>query len=232
MALILYDLCGRDPELRFSPYCWRAKMALAHKGLAFETTPTPFTGIASVEGGASKTVPVINDDGRILFDSFAIALYLDQAYSDRPKLFEGEAGVAAARFLESWAMQTLHPIIMRMMVKDIHDVLADADQAYFRPSREARLGRTLEAHQTGIEENMQAFRSALEPARRALQHYPWLGGTTPLFCDYILFGTLMWLRTVAGQIFLAADDVVLAWFGRCLDLHRGLAAGARTARAA
>ena len=31
MALRLYDLCGEDRALRFSPYCWRAKMALAPK---------------------------------------------------------------------------------------------------------------------------------------------------------------------------------------------------------
>ena len=34
MAMRLYDLAGADPNLRFSPYCWRAKFALAHKGLA------------------------------------------------------------------------------------------------------------------------------------------------------------------------------------------------------
>jgi hypothetical protein len=29
----LYDLAAAEPERRFSPYCWRIKMALAHKGL-------------------------------------------------------------------------------------------------------------------------------------------------------------------------------------------------------
>ncbi len=232
MPLVLYDLCGRDPDLRFSPYCWRAKMALAHKGLAFDTVPTPFTGIPSVEGGASKSVPVINDGGRVVFDSFDIALYLDQAYRERPKLFDSESDVAAARFLEAWAMLTLHAVVMRMMVKDIHDVLSDADQAYFRPSRETRLGRTLEAHQTGPEANMEAFRSALEPARRTLQRHPWLGGGAPRFADYILFGTLMWLTTISGALPLPAEDVVAHWFERCLDLNGGKARTAKRARAA
>jgi glutathione S-transferase len=231
MSLVLYDLCGRDPELRFSPYCWRAKMALAHKGLAFDAMPKTYADISAVEGGASKTLPVISDGGRVVFDSFEIALYLDHAHRDRPKLFEGESGVAAARFLDSWTIQILNPIIMRMVVKDIHAQLTDADQAYFRQSREARLGRTLESHQTGVEANLEAFGRALEPARRTLQRHPWLSGTTPLFSDYILFGTLMWLRTIAGQLPLAGDDAVLAWFGRCLDLHSGLAARAKTAQA-
>ena len=37
MAITLYDLAGADEHRRFSPYCWRTKMALAHKGLAFTT---------------------------------------------------------------------------------------------------------------------------------------------------------------------------------------------------
>jgi len=142
VARILYDLCGRDADLRFSPYCWRAKMSLAHKGLDFAAQPTPFTAIPAVEGGVSKTVPVLNDGGRVVFESFDIALYLDEAYPDRPKLFEGDGERAAARFLEAWAFQTLHPLIMRMMVKDIHDVLGDTDQAYFRPSRRGSAGRS------------------------------------------------------------------------------------------
>jgi hypothetical protein len=31
MGILLYDLAGRDPERRFSPYCWRIKLALCAK---------------------------------------------------------------------------------------------------------------------------------------------------------------------------------------------------------
>src|SRR5437660_10442269 len=43
MPITLYDLAGIEAERRFSPFCWRAKMALAHKGLAVETVPWRFT---------------------------------------------------------------------------------------------------------------------------------------------------------------------------------------------
>jgi Glutathione S-transferase, N-terminal domain len=43
MGLQLYDLAGAEPERRFSPYCWRIKMVLAHKGLPFDTIPWRFT---------------------------------------------------------------------------------------------------------------------------------------------------------------------------------------------
>ena len=43
MGLQLYDLAGAEPERRFSPYCWRIKLALMHKGLPFDTIPWRFT---------------------------------------------------------------------------------------------------------------------------------------------------------------------------------------------
>ena len=43
MAIQLFELGGADPARRFSPYCWRSRLALAHKGLAVETIPWRFT---------------------------------------------------------------------------------------------------------------------------------------------------------------------------------------------
>ena len=37
MGRKLYDLVGEDPACRFSPFCWRSRLALAHKGLDVET---------------------------------------------------------------------------------------------------------------------------------------------------------------------------------------------------
>ena len=37
-----FDLAGADPDIRFSPNCWRIRMALAHKGLDAETVPWRF----------------------------------------------------------------------------------------------------------------------------------------------------------------------------------------------
>ena len=39
----LFELCGADDDLRFSPYCWRTRLALAHKGLPVETIAWRFT---------------------------------------------------------------------------------------------------------------------------------------------------------------------------------------------
>ena len=144
MTILLYDLVGEDAARPFSPHCWKTAMSLAHKGLEFQRVPTPFTSVPSVEGGVSKTIPVIRDGDAVVADSFAIALYLDEAYPDRPTLFGGEGGKAMARFVERWSQLTVHPYLGAAALTDIHARLAPPDQAYFRDSREKRYGKRLE----------------------------------------------------------------------------------------
>jgi glutathione S-transferase len=43
MALKMWDLAAAEDDRRFSPYCWRVRLALAHKGLQAETIPWRFT---------------------------------------------------------------------------------------------------------------------------------------------------------------------------------------------
>ncbi|MCB1418639.1 MAG: glutathione S-transferase family protein [Notoacmeibacter sp.] len=222
MTIRLYDLVGRDPARPFSPHCWKAAMALAHKGLDFESIPTPFTAVPTVEGGASKTIPVINDKGRVVSDSFAIAEYLEDTYPDRPSLFGGEGGRALSRFVESWSQKTIHPFIGSVAIMDIHDMLASEDQAYFRTSREKVYGKALEQVIEGRDQRLATFLPRLDPLRMTLARQPFLGGEAPLFADYIVFGALQWLRVSSSYAMLAEDDPVAGWFERCLDLHGGL----------
>lgn len=223
MTRILYTLCGADDGRPFSPHCWKTVMALWHKGLAFEDRPQAFTAIPTVENGASKTVPLLRDGDRLVSDSFAIALYLDDTYPQLPSLFKGEGGRATARFVEGFSQVVLHAAVTRIALMDIHAMLAPVDQAYFRDSREIRLGRTLEEAASGRDAEIAAFAQKLEPLRQMLKHQPFLGGETPLFADYIVFGALQWLRITAGSVPLAADDPAGLWFERCLDLYEGRA---------
>lgn len=223
MAIILYDLCSRDQSRRFSPHCWKVKMALAHKGLAFETRATPFTKIREIGGGFSKTVPVIDDDGHLVRESFDIAVYLEEKFPERPSLFCGEGGRAEARFVESWQIASLHPPLLSMIIADIHSRLDDADQTYFREAREKFFGRRLEEMAAGRENRVAAFREALAPMRLTFKRQPFIGGERPLFADYILFGAFQWARVTSPFPILADDDPVKAWVERCLDLYDGLA---------
>ncbi len=229
MTILLYDLVGADPSRPFSPHCWKVAMALAHKGLAFDRVPTPFTAVPTVEAGVSKTVPVIRDGEAVLVDSFVIAEYLEETYADRPSLFGGPGGVAMARFVERWSQLTIHTQMMGAVVLDVYDRLAPEDQLYFRTAREARLGRTLEAVVAERETRRDAFRASLEPLRSTLSYQPFIGGQSPLFCDYIVFGAFQWARITSPFALLASDDPVAAWLDRCLDLHDGLGRGVAAA---
>src|SRR4029079_10376464 len=80
MAIVMHDLAGADPARRFSPYCWRAKLALAHKGLTVETIPWRFTETDALAFSGQARVPVIRDGHRVVFDSWSIAEYLEDTY--------------------------------------------------------------------------------------------------------------------------------------------------------
>lgn len=223
MTLTLYSLCGADAARPFSPHCWKVVMALHHKGLAFEERPLAFTAIPTVENGVSRTVPLLRDGQNLVSDSFRIALYLEDAYPDAPSLFGGPGGVAAARLVEGYSQHIVHTAITRIALIPIHDMLAPADQAYFRKSREERLGRTFEEVAAGRDAAIAAFPASLQPLRHMLGFQPFVGGATPLFGDFILFGALQWLRITTGSIHLPQEDPVSRWFESCLDLYNGVA---------
>ena len=229
MSLIMHDLAGADPALRFSPYCWRTRLALAHKGLAVETIPWRFTDKDAIAFSGQGRVPVLQDDGKTVFDSWSIADYLEDRYP-APTLFGGTTGRAHARFVNGWADAVLVGGIAALIVRDLLDVIDPKDQAYFRSSREARFGKTLEDVQAGREARVAAFRDTLTPVRLVLRRQDWLGGPAPSYADHIVAGTLMWPRCASRFSVLADDDPVAAWLERMLDLYGGLARGAVTIR--
>ena len=199
MAIVMHDLAGADPVLRFSPYCWRTRLALAQKGLQVETIPWRFTEKAALAFSGQGRVPVIRDGERVVSDSWAIAEYLEDSYPDRPTLFGGAAGRAHARFVNAWADGVMLGGIARLIVRDLLDVVAPSDAAYFRESREARFGTTLEQVQEGRETRVSEFRAAMLPVRLVLGKQPWLGGATPSYADYIVFGTCNGRTAPAGS---------------------------------
>ncbi|RWP05012.1 MAG: glutathione S-transferase family protein [Mesorhizobium sp.] len=232
MTILLYDLVGRDGARPFSPHCWKATMAIAHKGLDISTVPTRFLEVPTVEGGVSKLVPVIRDGEKVVADSFAIALYLDEAYPERPTLFCGDGGKAMARFVERWSQLTIHPYVTTAAIMDLHAMQDEANAAYFRQNREQRFGKRLEEVVAARDAGLGAFRASLEPLRSMLAYQPFIGGQSPLFADYIVFGALQWARIASPYRLLDDSDVVAQWFERCLGLHDGLGRTVAAAAAA
>jgi len=227
MSIIMHDLAGADPGLRFSPYCWRARFALAHKGLPVETIPWRFTEKDAIAFSGQPRVPVIRDGDRVVSDSWAIAEYLEEI-CPTPTLFGGPTGRAHALFVNAWADSVLLSGIARFIVRDLLDIVDPKDRDYFRSSRESRFGATLEQVQAGRDDRLAAFRDTLVPIRLVLRKQPWLGGPAPSYADHIVAGTLMWPRCASPYKLLADDDAVSEWFGRMLDQYGGLGRNAKT----
>lgn len=222
MAIRLYDLAGAD-DRRFSPYCWRVKLALAHKGLGFETVPWRFTEKDAIAFSGQELVPVLLDGDKTVADSWRIALHLDAAYPDRPRLMDSEQARAVILAFKFWCERVIHVILLRAIVLDLFSKVHEKDKAYFRQTREKRFGKTLEEFGSDPAAAIASLRSTLEPVRLALADQPYLGGSSPSFADYILFGAFQWARLVSPKRLLEADDPVYAWRERLLDAHGAMA---------
>ncbi len=226
MPITLYDLAGADDAYRFSPHCWRARMALAHKGLEVDAVPWRFTEKEVIAPSGQGATPVIVDGDRWVSDSWEIALYLDRTYPDRPALFEGPQSISHAQFIRRWCDRVVHPGIIKLILIDIYDGLHEKDQAYFRESREQRFGITLEEFVADPETFLPQVRQSLTPLRATLSEQPFLGGDLASLADYIVFGAFQWARTCSPIVLVEADDAIAAWRGRLLDLYGGLAGNA------
>jgi glutathione S-transferase len=229
MAMRLYDLAGADANLRFSPYCWRAKLALAHKELAVETIPWRFTEKDAIAFSGQDRVPVLVDGNKTIPDSWAIATYLDEAYADRPSLLGGPAARAATRFLNSWADTVLNPGIVPLVALDVYRVIHPKDRDYFRTSREKRFGMSIDAFCADRDKRVVAFRQSLQPVRATLAAQPYLAGDRPAYADYIVFGGFQWARCISTFPLLEAGDPIVPWRDRMLDAFDGLARRAQVA---
>ncbi len=225
--LKLYDLAGAEADRRFSPYCWRAKMALAHKGLEVEAVPWRFTDKDAIAFSKQGRVPVLVDGERWVNDSWAIAEYLEARYPDRPSLFGGNSGMALTRFHASWADSAMHLGMIKLVVLDILKHVDPKDRDYFRASREERFGKTLEAVVADRDQSVVGFRASLAPLRLTLKTQAFLGGAAPLYADYAVFGGFQWCRAISDFKLLEADDPIYAWRRRMLELFGGLAGNAK-----
>lgn len=224
MAITMYDLAGVEADRRFSPFCWRARMALAHKGLEVETVPWRFTEKDKLPAPNDGRVPVIVDGDTVVHDSSVIADYLERHYPDRPSLFPGEAARGLSKFVQNWTETVLQVGLIRLVVLDIWKHIGPRDQEYFRQSREARFGgMSLEDVVKDRDSRLPAFRASLDPLRRTVERQPFVCGDAPAYADYIVFGAFQWARSISDFALVAPDDPVFSWRGRMLDLHGGLA---------
>jgi glutathione S-transferase len=217
MSLILYDLAGADPARRFSPYCWRVRLAIEHKGLSVETIPWRFTDKDVIAFSGQGRVPILIDSGKTVVGSWAIADHLEQTYQERPSLFSRPGGKVFSRYMEFWSDSVLMPGLMPLIIVDLFNHLHFKDRVYFRSSREQKLGMSLERAGAHRESRLGEFQRSLELLRNTLRKQPFLDGDEPNYADYIVFSGFMWARCVSPFKVLQDEDPVALWRRRLLE---------------
>jgi glutathione S-transferase len=210
--ITLYDLTFDDGR-RPSPYCWRAKLALKHKGLTWRDEPCGFTEKHKIAFADSNTYPVIHDGTKVVKDSWSIAQHLEKTYSDK-KLFPNDPGQDFGRFINGWADATVNPTISPMVIGDMVGLVRAVDRAYILENRGKRFGTSDFAglQKTSRETGVAKVHAVLEPARRVLGQQKFLAGEAPAYPDIILYSSFLWPRTISpGLELLQKDDPVYAW---------------------
>jgi glutathione S-transferase len=206
--LELFELVTAQ-NVSLSPFVWRVRCALLHKGLPWQSIPLGFTDPRK----GFKTFPALRHRKHLMDGSWDIACYLEHSFRDTPGLY-GPAGEAHAALLAHWVDSQLLAVVFRTIVADIHDAARPMDQAYFRQSREARLGDTLEQAQARQRERGNQLGPLLEPARRQFASHDFLHGAVPLYGDFCLYGMFQWSRGCSDYLLLKTDDPVSSWLTR------------------
>ncbi len=218
----LWELEGKDAR-RYSLFSWRTRMALRHKGLAFEPHPVCMTDKAAIAFSGGKTVPVIRDGAAVVRDSWKIAEHLERAYPQAPALFGGEIGRGVTQAFNAWVDRAVVPAMLNVIAADIHERVDGADEAYFRESMQRVLKKTLEETRAGREDALRRLGRTVEPMQAALKRQAYVCGAAPAYADYILFSVFQWARIMSASEVLAPEDPLCAWRERMLDLYEGFA---------
>ena len=213
----LYDLVGAN-DLRPSPFCWRTKAVLTYKNIPYTTVPVRFTDKDKIAFSGQSRVPVVKDNGTVVYDSWTIAQHYEEKQPD-PHIFPGLGLKEACRFFNLYVDNVVHPAIFPVVVFAIFQKIDPVDREYFRSSREKRLGLTLEqvaAQRAEYRPRLQAVLSQLD-ATIAGQDYVF-GLFT--YADICLFGTFKWVTAVSEEPLFDAAPALRAWWERMQEQLR------------
>jgi glutathione S-transferase len=221
-GITLYDLAGAEDNVRISPFCWRIRMALAHKGLPHMTVPWRLVEKDRILDASSVTVPVVVDGDVVVADSWQIATYLDRTYPARP-LFDSPQAVAYALWIHHWTERVLHPLIVPLILEDVLQAVHPMDVEYFVRSREEAYGRPIREICDRSPDAYARFAAELSFVRRVFKGSEFIAGEAPAYADYILFGAFQWARCCSPvRLHERAGEAIEAWFERMLALFDGL----------
>jgi glutathione S-transferase len=218
MPLIFYERVGHEGR-RPSPFSWRIRYALAHKGVDFEVRPVRFADVETIRSlSGQHLTPILTHGDNVVHETWDIACYLEEQFPDRPSLFGGEVGRGMAQFVNAWCETRLGPPLRHVIYADFPAVLDPVDRAYFRVSRERALGMSLEDACANPTSKLAAFQEACAPLERTLSVQPYICGPAPAYADYTVFSIFQWARLGSSREVVAEGSAIAEWRSRMIAL--------------
>jgi glutathione S-transferase len=218
---MVYERVGHD-GCRPSPFSWRIRYALRHKKIDAEYRPTRFSDVDSIKRlSGQKMVPILVHDGTVVCDSWNIALYLENRFTDGPSLFGGSTNRAITRFVNHWADISFHLPLRKLIFPEFVKCLCPEDRNYFVQSREAEFGLTIEQVRDKRDLFQQEFDAVCLPLERLLGEQDFICGPTPSYADYIVFSIFLQAHVCNAKDVLAPSSAIGPWRSRMFALFGG-----------
>jgi glutathione S-transferase len=225
-------------QIPFSHNCVKVRKALDLKGLDYETVDIdPVLRIGLRRASGQALVPALVDERRMVADSTAILLYLEEKYP-HPPLLPGEPEARAeCLILEHWADETFMALTRRLAYWNVTASPGALGELFFpsapRPIRRAagHLGKWMLHRRLGMSRRQNGLdeRAAPRAAELAVAR---LGGRDHLVGERITIADIA-LASMAAPLQFAAPAVrdqpvvqeLLTWGRRVLEIDREFAAG-------
>ncbi|KXJ96145.1 hypothetical protein Micbo1qcDRAFT_158354 [Microdochium bolleyi] len=221
---VLYDLASKSGST-WSLNPWKTRFCLNYKQLEYRTVWLEYPDLKpSLKPFFAKeldlyTAPTVAfPDGEHVMDSWDIAKKLEEVHPE-PSLHLDAPYVAKVQDIMPKIMGNLKTIVSVQVPKNL---LNDAGQAYWRQTREERIGMTLEKAETehsGIDRWEKAASDIKQVSAWLKENEgPFFLGSEPSFADFQWAGFLLFWQRVSSEHYEHFKTVV----GSDLEVHEKL----------
>ncbi|KAK7056388.1 hypothetical protein VNI00_002942 [Paramarasmius palmivorus] len=209
--ILFYDIASAAPVHSFAPNPWKARYALNFKGVHYRTEWVELPEVESTrkklgsdpvrffaDGSPFYTLPVIKDTstGELVGDTFDIAVYLDKAYPDAPRLFPPSSIGLHKAF--NAQVDAIFSTYVHLFVHGIpfNPETAEESRATFVRRAGASCWDDLNYRGEEREQKLKQFEADLGNLAKYYIHKdgPFLEGKNPSYADLIVGGWLMMMK--------------------------------------